>query len=285
MINDIFTVPNQNLSLLTSLQSKTFQEQGFLILPRFVATDICEMLIQRMRKLIAEFDPTTVTTVFSTHDQRHAKDAYFLESANNISFFFEEGAVNNAGELICDKTLAINKIGHALHDLDPVFNSFSYLSKIMLLLQDLGCINPILLQSMYICKQPLIGGEVTCHQDATYLYTPDAPVMGLWFALEDATLENGCLWAVPGGHKQGLKSRFIRKEDGSMITETYDSSPWALDAAIPLEVAQGSLIVLHGWVPHMSRVNTSHKSRHAYTLHAMSKTGQFAADNWMQRKS
>jgi len=39
-------------------------------------------------------------------------------------------------------------------------------------------------------------------------------MFGLWFALEDATIENGCLWVIPGGHKFGLKSRFVRAEGG-----------------------------------------------------------------------
>ena len=70
----------------------------------------------------------------------------------------------------------------------------------------------LLLQSMYIFKQPNIGGEVTCHQDATFLYTEPLRMVGLWFALEDATIENGCLWVIPGGHRLGLKSRFVRVE-------------------------------------------------------------------------
>jgi phytanoyl-CoA hydroxylase len=50
---------------------------------------------------------------------------------------------------------------------------------------------------MYIFKQPRIGGEVTCHQDSAFLYNDPISIAGLWFALEDATTENGCLWAIP----------------------------------------------------------------------------------------
>src|SRR5678816_2279691 len=71
-----------------------------------------------------------------------------------------------------------------------------------------------LVQSMYIFKQPNIGGEVTCHQDSTFLYTEPVEIAGLWFALEDATIENGCLWAIPGGQRNGIKSRWARSEHG-----------------------------------------------------------------------
>ena len=66
---------------------------------------------------------------------------------------------------------------------------------------DIGIVDPLAVQSMYIFKQPRIGGEVSCHQVATFLYTEPTSVVGFWFAIEDATLDNGCLWAQPGGHR------------------------------------------------------------------------------------
>ena len=71
---------------------------------------------------------------------------------------------------------------------------------------DIGMADPLAIQSMYIFKQPHIGGEVGCHQDATFLYTEPMSVTGFWFAIEDATVENGCLWAQPGGHRGPLRS-------------------------------------------------------------------------------
>ena len=50
-------------------------------------------------------------------------------------------------------------------------------------------------------QQPGIGGEVVPHQDNTFLYTEPTTCVGLWLALEDATKENGCLWALPESHK------------------------------------------------------------------------------------
>src|SRR3546814_8114730 len=78
---------------------------------------------------------------------------------------------------------------------------------------------------MYIFKQPHIGGEVGWHQDSTFLYTDPLSVVGLWFALEDATLENGCLWALPGAHKGPLRERWRRK-DGALAMERLDDTPW-----------------------------------------------------------
>ncbi len=84
--------------------------------------------------------------------QAVTSDDYFFESANNISFFFEEGAHDQEGTLRQEKALSINKIGHALHDLDPVFRKWTRSEKLTQLLLELGLIRPLPVQSMYIFK-------------------------------------------------------------------------------------------------------------------------------------
>ena len=67
---------------------------------------------------------------------------------------------------------------------------------------------------MYIFKHKLIGSEVTSHQDSSFLYTTPRPTcLGMWLALEDATLENGCLWARPGSHKEPVRRQFARNPE------------------------------------------------------------------------
>lgn len=266
-------------SLLSSSEIEFYNTNGYLILENFVPSHVCNLLREQAKHLINEFDPGEIKTIFSTKDQRHSKYQYFLDSGDKIRFFFEESALDEKGELKREKVLCINKIGHALHDLDPVFYSFSRSHKLAMLVNDLRISNPLFVQSMYICKQPHIGGEVTCHQDSTYLYVKEQPVTGFWFALENATLANGCLWAIPGGHRTPLKSRMFRNTS----VEHYDKTPWELNKMTPLEVKQGSLIVLHGLLPHMSKENTSAQSRHAYTLHVMSGDCEYPSDNWLQR--
>lgn len=268
---------------ISSDQLAQYHRDGFLVLENFVDADSCNRLRARAEELVRQFDPQGLVSVFSTKDQSRLSDAYFLESSQKISFFFEEHAFLPDGTLKQTREQSINKIGHALHDLDPIFSQFSRTATIRALTRSLHIEEPLLLQSMYIFKQPHIGGEVVCHQDSTFLYTEPAQMAGFWFALEDATLENGCLWVIPAGHRLGLKSRWVRESDGGMSFDVFDPDPFPESELVPLEVMKGALVVLHGFLPHKSLANRSPKSRHAYTLHVISGNSHYPADNWLQR--
>ena len=268
---------------ISKQQIEQYMDHGFLVLEGFADEESCDRLRARAEQLVQEFDPREVISIFSTREQNRLTDDYFMTSGDEVHFFFEENAFNPDGTLKYAKERSINKIGHALHDLDPIFNRFSRSQKVKQLAKDIGLQDPVLVQSMYIFKQPNIGGEVICHQDSTFLYTDPIEIAGLWFALEDATIENGCLWAIPGGHLHGLKSRWRRTNDGRMDFETYDPTPWPENELAPLEVPKGSLIVLHGLLPHRSFENRSPRSRHAYTLHLIGANAEYPADNWLQR--
>jgi phytanoyl-CoA hydroxylase len=255
---------------------EAYRRDGFLVLRDFLPAADCDALQARAAELVAGFDPSPARTIFSTRDQGHARDRYFQESGGAIRFFFEEEATAEP------VPLALNKIGHALHDLDPVFDRVSRLPRIAALVAELGLSRPLLLQSMYLFKQPHIGGEVGWHQDAAFLYTTPITVTGLWIALDDAGRDNGCLMALPGAHRGPLRQRFHRG-GGGFVTDTLDATPWPNIQPVALEARRGTLVVLHGLLPHASAPNRSTRPRHAYALHLVDAGAEYAADNWLQR--
>jgi phytanoyl-CoA hydroxylase len=275
--------------VLSSDQIERYDRDGFLVVPDFVTTTACERLRARANELVDAWEPGRERTVFTTDTQERVSTREFLSSGGRTWCFFEEEAFDERGELRRSKALSINKIGHAMHDLDPVFEAFTYTPDLAAVAADIGLVDPLVLQSMYIFKQPGIGGEVGCHQDATFLYTDPITVTGFWFALEDATIDNGCLWAAPGGHRTGLRELFKRtgamSDDDGTVFDVLDPTPLPTppDELVPLEVPAGTLVVLDGQLPHWSDANRSARSRHAYTVHCISATADYPAWNWLQR--
>lgn len=160
----------------------------------------------------------------------------------------------------------------------------------------------------YIFKQPRHGGEVTSHQDSSFLHTePRQTCLGLWLALDDATLENGCLWVRPASHAEPLRRRFERnpryfgdEAEGisadpsapQMVFTPLEPPPgqshgpgakwegalpegaWPLPSAglfgagfVPVEVRAGDLVCFPGLLDHLSLPNRSECARHTFQLH------------------
>jgi phytanoyl-CoA hydroxylase len=262
-----------------------YRERGYAVFPGFKSPEEIAAVRARAEAIVDAFDPREAATIFSTKDDSTRSDAYFMESGERVRCFFEEEAFGDDGSLRVPKPRAINKIGHALHDLDPVFDAFSHDDRLEEIARHVGLHDPAIYQSMYIFKQPQIGGEVSWHQDAAFFDTEPPSVTAFWFALEDADVHNGCLWVQPGGHRTPLRNRFV--SDGkSARLRTIDETPWpSLEEAAPVEVTAGTLVVFDGMLPHYSAPNRSPDSRHAFTLHAVDRNAHYAQTNWLQRKA
>ncbi len=268
--------------MLTPDQKAAFSRDGYLVLPHFKSAADIAAARARAAEIVEAFDPAE-SGIFTTRDQGRRTDRWFLDSGDKVRCFLEEEAADASGRLRQAKALSVNKIGHALHDLDPVFDRFSRADPLPALAADLGLDRPLIWQSMYIFKQPGIGGEVRWHQDASFFVTEPITVTTFWFALEDANRDNGCLWVEPGGHRGPLRERFVREGDATRL-ERLDETPWPGEAtAVPVEVEAGALVVFHGKLPHYSAPNRSAHSRHAYTLHATDAGAAYATGNWLQR--
>ena len=113
-------------------------------------------------------------------------------------------------------------------------------------------------------------------------------VTGFWFAIEDATLENGCLWAKPAGTARSLRKVFKRAGDSRCRRHRLRrarSGAIAVAGASSCRssVPAGTMVVLHGLLPHWSDINRSPTSRHAYSLHCIPPSADYPEWNWLQR--
>uniref|UniRef100_A0A665U1R4 Phytanoyl-CoA dioxygenase domain-containing protein 1 n=1 Tax=Echeneis naucrates TaxID=173247 RepID=A0A665U1R4_ECHNA len=266
---------------------KRYMEDGYVVLDGLLTPQQCDELRQRMSEIVDQMDvPAHCRTTFSTYHDEQLKTQgnadYFITSGDKIRFFFEKGVFDDKGEFIVPKQRSLNKVGHALHAFEPLYKKVTHSPKV----QKLGLANPVILQSMYIFKQPRIGGEVTPHQDATFLYTePLGRVMGLWIALEDATVNNGCLWFMPGSQNSGISRRMVRTRQGTYPLTDFIGREKAYDEEkfVAAPVKKGGVVLIHGEVVHRSAENKSEDSRHVYTFHIMEgQDTHWSPDNWLQ---
>jgi ectoine hydroxylase-related dioxygenase (phytanoyl-CoA dioxygenase family) len=122
------------------------------------------------------------------------------------------------------------------------------------------------MQSMLFVKGPGLPGQAW-HQDERFIPTRDRSLVGAWIALDDATIDNGCLWVVPGSHRNGYlwptrPHGSVGEFDGADESHGFDEA-----AQVPVEVARGSVVFFNGYLLHKSHRNASGGYRRALVNH------------------
>jgi len=159
---------------------------------------------------------------------------------------------------------------HHPHKLSPSLKSFLLHPHLVDLVTALISPNVKCMQSMFFVKGPGKPGQAW-HQDEYYIPTRDRSLMGVWVAVDDATIDNGCLWIHPGSHRAGILWPQRRHNDkrfdpaGEAHEHGYD-----MDGGVAAECPAGSVVVFHGYVLHRSLPNRSKRFRRAYVGHYMS---------------
>ena len=157
---------------------------------------------------------------------------------------------------------------HFPHKLSPVIFKALFHKGVIAVLR--GIIGPDLkcMQSMLFVKGPGKAGQ-SWHQDEFYIPTRDQSLTGVWIAIDDATIENGCLWIVPGRPKYIMK-RVENNSNEYADVDTVDVSK-VESQKIPVEVKSGSVVFFHGYTLHSSlRNKTTDCFRTALVNHYMS---------------
>ena len=174
---------------------------------------------------------------------------------------------NETDEGVLKKYVAI----HFPHKISPVIKDFLSQKNIVEVLTKTVSLNVKCMQSMLFVKGPGKAGQAW-HQDEFYIPTRDKSLVGVWIAIDDASVENGCLWIVPGSHKPGyIMPRVPSNSEEYADVDTIDASGYSKEEIISVPVRSGGVVFFNGYLLHSSlRNKTSHNFRTALVNHYMS---------------
>jgi ectoine hydroxylase-related dioxygenase (phytanoyl-CoA dioxygenase family) len=162
---------------------------------------------------------------------------------------------------------AIRKINRCAQN-DPLFRAHAEDCRILDIVESL--IGPdIKLYDSQCFMKPPGGVEKPYHQDSAYFCIEPTDLVTCWTALDDVTLENGCMWVIPGSHRTGLLEHADWELGGRVDKQVPDTQ---LDRAkeAPIVMPAGGSSFHHSVLLHRSRANHTDQPRRGLAVHYMS---------------
>ena len=225
---------------LSAGQVAQFQEKGYIVVEDLLSGDEVEVLRQRVADIAA------------------GRTAFPAEKIE-----YEPGISEQTPPI--DRLRKLN--GCAQHD--QVFLNHALHPAILDVAESLLGPDLKLFGDQMFLKPP--GGmEKTYHQDSPYFKIEPMALVSSWVAMDDVTLENGCLWVVPGSHKGGA----LDHSEVWMVGERRDMTipETAFDRNIEESIVMkaGSCSFHHSLLLHRSRANETTQRRRGLATHYMS---------------
>lgn len=248
---------------LSDEQRACFDEQGFVRIDGFADRETCDAMLDRVVELVHRFDRG-----------EDIGDALVLG----------EPQADFQGRTIEDRVAKVFRIAR-----DPVFHEFATRPAVVSFVRDLigtGRVSSFL--SQFIFKNAGAWGQ-PWHQDSFYFpFEPARPVVGVWLAVTEATLENGCLHVLPGSHAEPLHEHVPDQRPNAQFgyVEIVDHD---MAASTPVLMQAGDLLLFDSHLMHRSTDNGSAGLRAAMVYHyarkgtidrSVEKNG-YSANDWI----
>lgn len=227
------TFVQMKLSFLSPEQHAGYERDGYLLIENFLSPD-------EVRRAKAGIDRECAARASMTKDA----DGFNLEKVGDDSMNADATA-KGAG--------IFRKIQGAVFHVPEALEIFTSPKTVKCMRDIIGA--SVYLHSSKVMFKPANGGAAKpWHQDAAYWKNYEPKQVTVWLALDDATEENGCIWAIPGSHHLGLIPHVARELQ-------VEESRIDMAKAVPVPVKPGGLLIFHSLVLHMSKKNTSDKNR------------------------
>lgn len=287
--------------MLSKEQLAKFDKEGFLVLENFFNSEQCLKMYQEAGKVIEQIIDNEDLEQISTFPFVSKGDTpskgnfdYFEQSASDIKLFLNKKEFTAESHHDTQAKARVirkraNRLGHALHALNPVFREITFSPEVKEVVKSLNFRKPIVCQSMYLMMQSPEGPSSTGHQASTYVIVEPSKLVGFWVAVTDCTVENGCLEVIPGSHKKGgLKNKFIRNpnkkewEEGKRFVYTEGKAEYPQEGYVPIPLKAGAVLLMDGFLVHRATNCTASEPRNVFAFHVYdSDKAEFSKENWM----
>ena len=223
-------------------QQKQWDDDGFFIVPGFAGPEVGQAMLERVVEISREASGEGV------------HDGFIVTAEQNLAGGVDAGA---------DAEQRVSKI-FRLHR-DGPFREFIESREILDIGRSLLAPRIDCFLSQFILKNPAAWGQ-PWHQDSFYFHFDRAPQVGFWLAVTEATLENGCLWVLPGSHREPIHKHVLDRRPNANVgyVEIVDCD---FSEERPVTMAPGDLLVFHSHLMHRSRDNLSDGLRAAMVYH------------------
>ena len=227
---------------LSARHAAAWDRDGFFLVKEFSPPDVCDALLRRAIDLAREADGRGVAGTAIVHPERNLADSVGSEAL---------------AEERVSKVFKVHR--------DSVFHEFATQPDLVASVQHLLGTDIDCFLSQFIFKNPGAWGQ-PWHQDAFYFPFDRGPQVGVWLAVTEATLANGCLHVVPGSHLEPVHEHLLdrRPNANQGYVEILDHD---MSGERPVTMAPGDLLIFHSHLMHRSKDNNSSAIRAAMVYH------------------
>lgn len=240
---------SNNPILLTEDQLKNYHRDGYIVVENLVSQERVELLCDRIREY--------------THGGKKAGTPIRMQIEPRIQR--GELQVDHPGD-------GIRKID-GLVEGDELFQELGLDKNIVGIIEQILGSDLKMFRNALLLKPPEVGSQKGMHQDSPYWPIEPMELCSCWFALDNATFENGCMGAIPGWHRKGPMPH-VRVTDDFVVDEgCYDFEDMVLSP-----VRAGGGLFFHSLLPHYTAPNRSDKWRRAIALSYMSSNSTYSGE-------
>jgi ectoine hydroxylase-related dioxygenase (phytanoyl-CoA dioxygenase family) len=224
---------------LSSDQKQFFRENGYLAVENAVPTERVAAMRQRIEALCERWDSEEARRLGMQQEKRIAGAVATVETPQTVRKFSD-------------------LVSH-----EPEFKAHAAAPGLLDMVADLIGTPISLYADQALLKPPLVGSEKLLHQDNAYFrVVPDEAVITCWCALDDATIENGCMYYVPGTHRLGIVEHEAIRGTPHLVPKEYGT-----EDAVAVPIRAGGVIFHHACTLHYSPANNTPLWRRAFVCH------------------